>query len=146
LASSPLVTAHRRVLRVAAGGERVGRVVVDHVDPRLGQPAGDAQALDQVVQPGVVLRRRGTSPTHRQRDPVRRPIGDERQGAGGHYGQTNGGGTEFHLVEDDRENRDCQDHENKDEQRGTALILTNLIEHRIHPASARKWALAQNWT
>ena len=38
---------------VAAGGEGVGRVVLDHVDPGLGQAAGDAEALDQVVQPGV---------------------------------------------------------------------------------------------
>ena len=39
----------RGVLRVAAGGERVRRRVVDDVDPRLGQAAGDAQPLDEVV-------------------------------------------------------------------------------------------------
>ena len=45
----------RRVLGVAAGGEGVRRRVVDDVDARLGQPAGDAQPLDEVVQAAVLL-------------------------------------------------------------------------------------------
>ena len=46
----------RGVLGVAPGGEGVRRRVVDDVDPRLRQPAGDAQALDEVVQAAVLLR------------------------------------------------------------------------------------------
>ena len=45
----------RRVLGVAPGGEGVRRRVVDDVDARLGQAAGDAQALDEVVQALVLL-------------------------------------------------------------------------------------------
>ena len=46
----------RRVLRVAAGRERVGRGVVDDVEPRLREPARDAQPFDEVVVAGVLLR------------------------------------------------------------------------------------------
>ena len=45
----------RRVLRVASGGERVGRGVVDHVEPRLRKPGRDAEPLDEVVVAGVRL-------------------------------------------------------------------------------------------
>ena len=44
----------RRVLRVAAGGKGIGRGVVDDVQARLGEARRDAQALDEVVQPGVL--------------------------------------------------------------------------------------------
>ena len=54
-----------RVLGVAAGGERVRRRVVDDVDPRLGQAAGDAQTLDEVVQALVLLRVGGLGPADR---------------------------------------------------------------------------------
>ena len=42
------------VLGVAPGGEGVRGGVVDDVDAGLRQPAGDAEPLDQVVQPGVL--------------------------------------------------------------------------------------------
>ena len=45
----------RRVLGVAPGGEGVRRRVVDDVDARLREPAGDAQALDEVVEARVLL-------------------------------------------------------------------------------------------
>ena len=54
--SRPGRDGHRRVLRVAARRERVRRRVVDDVQARLRQPARDAQALDEVVEPGVLLR------------------------------------------------------------------------------------------
>ena len=64
-----------RVLRVAAGGEGVGAGVVDDVDPRLRQPAGDAQALDEVV---AAARTRvgsaGLGPAHGQGDRVGLPV------------------------------------------------------------------------
>ena len=44
----------RRVLRVAAGRERVRRGIVDDVEARLRQPARDAQPLDEVVIAGVL--------------------------------------------------------------------------------------------
>src|SRR3546814_5462193 len=40
-----------RVLRVAPGGEGVRRGIVDDVDAGLGEPACDAEPLDEVVQP-----------------------------------------------------------------------------------------------
>ena len=50
--SSPVVTAIAACLRVATGRERVGRGVVDDVQPRLREPARDAQPFDEVVVAG----------------------------------------------------------------------------------------------
>ena len=50
------------VLRVPPGGEGVGGVVLDDVEAGLGQAGGDAQALDDVVEPGVLLDRRRAGP------------------------------------------------------------------------------------
>src|SRR5205085_4801007 len=44
---------HRRVAGIAPGGEGVGCDIVDDVHPGLGQPGGDAESLDEVVQAGV---------------------------------------------------------------------------------------------
>ena len=69
---------HRRVAGVAAGGEGVGRVVLDDVDPRLREPAGDAQALDQVVEPGVGDGVGRSGVARGQGDGVALPVGQPR--------------------------------------------------------------------
>ena len=68
----------RRVVRVAAGRERIRGRVVDDVDARLREPAGDAQTLDQVVEALVLLLGRRPGPADRQRDLVGLPVRRER--------------------------------------------------------------------
>ena len=108
----------RRMLRVAARRVRVRRVLGDHVDPRLRDPGRDREALDQVVQAGLVLGRhlasrastRGRacrrrtrtrttgprrSPARRRRRRVRRRTGSRpphrsRRGTGSHDEQEHG--------------------------------------------------------
>ena len=69
----------RRVLRVAAGRERVRRWLGNDVAARLRQAGARGQALDDLIQPmiGPDLRR----PVHPQddlvREPVRHEVGDD---------------------------------------------------------------------
>src|SRR3546814_7475589 len=66
-----------RVLRVAPGGEGVRRGIVDDVDAGLGEPACDAEPLDEVVQPRVLLHRRGLGPADGEGDGVGLPVRSE---------------------------------------------------------------------
>ena len=70
--SRPVVTASAGVLRVAAGGERVRRGIVDDVEPRLREPGRDAEALDEVVVAGGTRARRPAWPGWRRARSVSR--------------------------------------------------------------------------
>ena len=72
----------RRVLGVAAGGERVRGRVVDDVDAGLGQAAGDAQPLDEVVQARYCSGSAGLARLTARAIGVGLPVRGERQGAG----------------------------------------------------------------
>ena len=63
--SSPVVTAMAACFGLRPGGEGVRATGRRRCRPRLGQPAGDAEALDEVVEPGVLLDRRRPGPAHR---------------------------------------------------------------------------------
>jgi hypothetical protein len=66
------------VLGVASGRERVQRALGDHVDLRLGDPRGDRQALDDVVQAGLLLSGDEPRTRRRQHDLVAGEVRDER--------------------------------------------------------------------
>jgi hypothetical protein len=51
------------VVGVAAGGEAVGRLVVDHIQVGFGQPGRDAEALHEVVVARLVVERNGPGMT-----------------------------------------------------------------------------------
>jgi hypothetical protein len=69
----------RSVGGVAAGGEAVRGVVLDHIEVGLGQPGGDAQAFHEVVIPGLLVGRDGLGTAERQHDPVGEKVGDDRE-------------------------------------------------------------------
>ena len=65
------------VPRVASGGEGVRCRIVDDVDARLGQATGDAQPLDEVVQPLELVGVGRTCPTDGEGDGVGLPVRGE---------------------------------------------------------------------
>ena len=67
----------RRVLRVAAGGEGIGRVGRDDVDARHRDLRTRRQPAHDRVQSGRLGLVDGLSTVHREDDLVREPIGDE---------------------------------------------------------------------
>ena len=134
------------VLRVAAGGEGVRGRVVDDVEARLGQPAGDAEALDEVVQPAVLLDRRRARPAHRaarwsrtssRRRPPTPPASSSAKTM--KYGpaadeQVERGAHRQHEADED-----------EDQDVGAALVLGDLVVHagvRVlggSETSVRRW-------
>ena len=68
---------HRRVLRTAAGGERIGRVTGDQVHSGHGNAGPGRQPADDAVEiRGLGLFDR-LSPVHGQHDAVREPVAPE---------------------------------------------------------------------
>ena len=96
---------HRRVLRIASCREGVRCRVVDDVDARLGQTAGDAQALDEVVQPAVLLWVGRLCPRHSEGDAVGLPVRGERCGAGDEHGDDDAPPAETDEVTGDEADR-----------------------------------------
>jgi len=111
-----------RVLRIAAGRERIRGRIVDHIDARLGQPAGDAQTLNEVVQALVCHRVGRHRATHAQRDRIRLPVRHERSDAREHESDDRA----ERAVADDDANRHTDQDEHGDEARdegdGAALV------------------------
>ena len=80
--SSPVVTAMAACFGLRPVANAFGRRVVDDVDARLGQPAGDAQPLDEVVQALVLLGVGRLGAADRERDRVGLPVRHEGHDAG----------------------------------------------------------------
>ena len=121
----------RGVLRIAAGRERVRRRVVDHVHARLGEPAGDAQPLDDVVQPGVLLRVGGVGAADGERDLVGLPVRREGDDGTDHEGDDRGRDP---VAEDEAEGEPDQrhdHHEGDDEQHAAALVRSDEVVHVV---------------
>ncbi len=104
-----------------ARGERVERLVVDDVELRLGEPGGDAEALDEVVEPQGLATLGQARAGDADRDPPGGAVGEHRDGDGEHH--------------DDRDADDPepgeQDHDEADDQHPPAAVA------RI--AAVRRW-------
>ena len=147
--SSPVVTAIGGVLRVAAGGEGVRRRVVDDVEARLGEAAGDAEALDEVVEPAVLLDGRRASPAHPQRDGVGLPVGDgRRRRPRARSAKTMKYGPAADEQVERGADRQHEADEGEDQEVGAALVLSDLVVHagvRVlggSETSVRRWGAA----
>ncbi len=103
---------HRRVLRVAAGGEGVGRVFLDEIDPRHGQPG----ALRKLLHHGVELGRAAgvdlLRVVHLQHHLVAEPVAEEvhaqrEQQRQNHAFLSAQHGADDHEQRGDRSHQDC---------------------------------------
>jgi hypothetical protein len=132
----PLRDRDRRMLGVAARGERVRRAFGDDVDPRLRDARGDREPLDDVVQARLVLRGDLLRPSRRQDEPVAVPIRRDR-----HPGRddecedqpvdaeaTDQPRTD-HVADDPQENERADD-----QQPCAALVRSDLLVHVSAPA------------
>ena len=119
----------RRVLGVAAGRERVRCRVVDDVDARLGEPPGDAQALDEVVQALVLLGIGRSGAAHRERDSVGLPVRDERHGPGDDEGDDREHDPVPDQHADGRADEGEHHDEGGDERDAPALVRRDLVVH-----------------
>ena len=126
--SSPVVTAMAACFGSRPVAKAFGRRVVDDVEPRLRQAAGDAQALDQVVEPGVLAGSAGLGAAHGQRDLVGVPVGDERRADGEHERDDDAEPAELEQRSRTRTpTSTTSSDEADDEERGTTLVLLDLV-------------------
>ena len=95
----------------------------------LGQSAGDAEALDEVVQPGVLHRVGRMGPAHRQGDPVGLPVGPERGAAGDDRRDRRGRRTRRRTRSIAPTTRTTKSDEPGDQQEGAALVGGDLVVH-----------------
>ena len=127
--SRPVVTAMAACLGLRPGGEGVGRGVVDDVDARLGQTAGDAQALDEVVQAAVLLGIGGAGPADGEGDGVGLPVRGEGQRRRDHQGDDDAVPAEPGEVPGGGADGDGDEDEAGDEQDGAPLVGADQLEH-----------------
>ena len=120
----------RRVLRVAAGGERVGRGVVDDVEPRLREPGRDAQALDQVVVAAVLGLVGGLGPAGRDRDLVGVVVRAPRQRHGDDEGDDDADPAAAEEQHDGRRRQRDDDDEAEQHQERAALVAPRSARSR----------------
>ena len=73
-AEQALCHRHHAMVRVSPGGEGVGRLLRDDVQPGLGNPRPERQLLDHAVQGRDVMRGDFLRTVHGQDDPVRKPV------------------------------------------------------------------------
>ena len=127
----PLGDRDRRVLGVTAGRERVRRRLGDDVHPRLGDPRRDRQPLDDVVQPGLLLRGHLTGARRREDHPVAEPVRGERHHErdhrGDHEADRTGRPDRSERVPDRTEQQDGSD----DEEPRPAAVRGDLLVHAL---------------
>ncbi len=123
---------HRRVLRAAAGGEGVRRLLREHVQGGLGHARGDAQPLDDVVVLGVLLAGRGTRPADAKHQPVAVPVGGPGHGTRDHEGDDDPADPELEQEpEDVAEAGGDRQHQQHEQDRPAPVPCYLLVHGRL---------------